>query len=676
MAHRSEEIRNLVLLGHGHSGKTAIIDALAYITKASPRHGNSLEGTSVSDTLAEEKERKHTLTSHLFSFTFDHMRMNVLDTPGHSDFVAAALSTLDVVEAAFLCVSATTGLTFHGRRLFQAAAEAGIGRAIVVTHPDGDSANFQDLVAELEDALGDTVVPVTYPDADGAAFTEIRDVMHGTGERAERYRALLAEHVAEADDEILERYLEREALSEAEFERYLPKAIAKEKVTPLFTVCAPRELGLKKLMSFVEHYFPSPEQFGGRPARKPGTETYDQIVQPSSDGPFVAKVFKTVVDPYVGRITYLRCFRGQLKAEQGFLNVRTGHHDNLTGVQSVEGIEAKPIDAVVAGDLFVVTKLDDLAYGDTVTVDTEPLEMKAVEFPDPTFALAVQPASRGDEQKIVQGLERLALEDPTFHVARDPNTGELIVAGTSPMHIDVQLRRLEQRFGVRTTTHAPSVAYRETVTAPAEGHHRHKKQTGGRGQFAEVYLRIRPLDRGEGFNFVDKVVGGAIPRQFIPEIEKGVQSFLRKGGLAGCRVVDVEVEVYDGKFHAVDSDQLSFQLAGERAFADAFTKARPILLEPLAEIEIMVPERFTGDVSSNLATLRGRMTGMEMIDGIQTIRAQAPLGELQDYVTKLRSMTAGEGTFRVTPADYEPVPPNVQVQIVAAHKAKLEAAKG
>ncbi len=674
MAHRSEEIRNIALLGHSHSGKTAIVDSLAFITKASPRHGNSLDGTSVSDTLPEEKERKHTLTSHLFGFNWDHMHFDVVDTPGHPDFIAQALSALDVVEAAFLCVSATAGLTFHGRQLFRAAAEAGIGRAIVVTHPDGDNARFEEILAELNEALGDTVVPVTYPDGDGKSFSAVHDVLSGEGPKAAEYRAILEERVAEADDDIIAQYLETGVLSDEDFEKYLPEAISREKVTPLFTVCPPKEVGFRKLMHFVEHFFPSPQQFGGRPARAVDGEDYDLIVEPDQDQPFAAKVFKTVVDPYVGRITYLRAFRGRLTADQGFLNVRTGKHDAVGALQSVEGIEAKAIDAVVAGDLFIVSKLEDLAFGDTVTADSTPLQMKNFPQPEPTFSLAVQPAARGDEQKIAQGLERLALEDPTFRVSRDGHTGELLVSGMSPMHIEVQLGRLEQRFGVHTTTRAPSVPYKETITAPAEGHHRHKKQTGGKGQFAEVYLRIRPLERGSGFHFADKVVGGSIPRQFIPEVEKGVRRFMAKGPLAGCVVEDIEVEVYDGKFHAVDSDQLSFQLAGERAAAEAFAKAHPILLEPILDVTIHVPERFTGDVTGNLSTIRGRMTGMEVTQGIQEITAQAPMAEMQTYVTTLRSITAGEGSFSVRPAHFEQVPPQVQQQVVKAREAADAAA--
>ncbi len=470
------------------------------------------------------------------------------------------------------------------------------------------------------------------------------------------------------------RTLETEHLSQEDFEKYLPAAISKEKVTPLFTVCPPKEIGLKKLCNFVEHYFPSPVAFGGHRAGEPGTGRYDEVIEPDPNAPFAGKVFKTIVDPYVGRQSFVRCFRGSLKAEEGFLHVRTGKHDKLHGIQTLDGAEPKAADAVVPGDLFVVAKLEDLVLGDTVTADSTPLEMPMIEFPPPAYSLAVTPAARGDEQKISQGLEKLAAEDPSFGVRRDPNTGELVVSGSSPLHLEVQLARLARRYGVHTEHHAPRIPYKETVTAPAEGHHRHKKQTGGRGQFAEVYLRIRPLDRGQGFEFVDKVVGGSIPRQFIPEVEKGVRHFIERGGLAGCGLVDVAAEVYDGKFHDVDSDQLSFQLAGERAFADAFAKARPILLEPIMDVEIHVPERFTGDVTSNLATHRGRMTGMEMEAGIQVIKAQVPLKEMQEYSTQLRSITSGEGTFAMRPSHDEPVPPNVQQEIVAAHERKQQEA--
>jgi len=671
MVHRSQDIRNIALIGSSSSGKTALVDALAFVTKAASRHGNSLEGTSVSDTQPEEKERKQTLTSHLFGFDWKGATLNVVDTPGHADFLGEALATLDVVEAALLCVSATGRLTFHGRRLFSAAATAGIGRAVIVTHPDGDNANFDDVLQTLNEVFGDTVVPVTYPNADGTGFGAVHDVLGGEGPMAAKYRSTLEERVAEADDEILARYLETGHLSAADFEKYLPLAIAKEKVTPLFTVCPPREIGLEKLCNFVQHYFPSPQAYGARPAAAVGSEAFDQLVEASEEGAFVAKVFKTVVDPYVGRLSYLRCFRGHLRAEQGFFNVRSQLHDKVGGLQMRIGIEAKPVDEVVAGDMFVVAKVEDIAFGDTVTADGDQVVMPTFAFPAPTYSLAVNPATRGDEQKIAHGLEKLAAEDPTFHVSRDAHTGELVVSGTSPLHLEVQLQRLDRRYGIHTTTHLPTIPYQETITTAGDGHHRHKKQSGGRGQFAEVHLRVRPLERGDGFRFVDKVVGGAIPRQFIPEVEKGVRHFLDRGALAGSPVVDIEVEVYDGKFHDVDSDQLSFQIAGERALADAFENCRPILLEPIMDVEIQVPERFTGDVTSNLSTHRGRMTGMEAVRGVQVIAAHVPMKEMQSYATQLRSITAGEGTFTMRPAHYEPVPPNVQQEIVSSREVEL-----
>lgn len=672
MAHSSENLRNLALFGHASTGKTAFVDAMAFLTKVSTRHGNSADGTSVSDSEPEEKERRHTLTSHLFSFQFDQTTLNVIDTPGHPDFQSDVIASLNVVEAGLLFVSATAGITFHARRLWAEAGKAGVGRAVVVTHPDGENASFDEALDSLLTALGDSVVPVTYPDADGKAFTCIHDVMHGDGPRAAEFKEKLADRIAEADDAILERYLETGVLSDAEFEQYLPLAIARGKITPLFTVCPTKELGLKKIASFVQHYFPSPIGYGGRPIAGPDGAPSGTMLEPDPKGPFVGRVFKTVVDPYVGRQSFVRCLSGTLRVANGLFHVRTEKHEKLHGLHTIAGNKPVDADAIVPGDLFVIGKLESLEIGDTVTDDASPMKLPTLQFPAPTYSLAVSPAARGDEQKINQALGKLAAEDPTFRLRRDANTGEMIVSGMSPMHLEIQLARLDRRYGVKTHQKPPSIPYRETVTGKAEGHHRHKKQSGGKGQFGEVYLRVAARDRGEGFEFVDGVVGGSIPRQFIPEVEKGIRSVLKKGILAGCQIVDVQAEVYDGKFHAVDSDQLSFQLAGERAFVDAFSKARPILLEPIMEVEIHVPERFTGDVTSNLATLRGRMSGMEMQNGIQVINAQVPLKEMLEYSTQLRSITAGEGSFSMRESHFEPVPPNIQQEIVNAHKKAAE----
>lgn len=676
MAHRPEDIRNIALFGHGGSGKTAIVDALAYQTKVTTRQGDSADGTSISNSEPEEKERKQTLDSHLFHLPLENVTLNLIDTPGHPDFVAGAISAMQVVETGILCVSAAGHLTFHARRLFEEMGKAGLGRAIVMTHLDHENADFDSLLDELVSTFGDVVVPMTYPDQTGQGFSAVHDVLQGDGPRAQEFRERLEERVAEADDEILARYLDNPVLTREELDSHFASAIRQGKVVPLFVVCPPKLLGFRKLCSIIVHELPSPVAFGPRQAAKPdGADgEFPLRVEPDPDQPFAARVYKVVIDPYVGRMTYLRCLRGTLSADAGFLNVRTGKHEKLGGLLLVQGKETKPTDRIVAGDLFAVAKVDGLQLGDAVTADADPVVWPKPEYPAPTFALAITPKSRGDEAKIHQSLEKLAAEDPSFHVRRDATTAEQIVAGASPLHLEIQLARLQRRYGVATDHHAPTIPYLETITSPADGHHRHKKQSGGRGQFAEVYLRVKPRGRGEGFEYIDGVVGGSVPRQFIPEVEKGVRKFLVKGALAGFPVVDVAAELYDGKYHEVDSDQISFQIAGERAFADGYAKARPILLEPILDVEIAIPERFTGDVAGSLSSLRGRMSGMEVRAGIQVITAQVPAAEMQDYSTQLRSITAGEGTFRTKPSHYEQVPPNVQQDVVARRKRELEQA--
>ena len=672
MAQSSQNVRNLVLFGHGGTGKTALVDALSLATKVANRRGDTADGTSISDTEPEEKDRKQTLTSHVLSFPVGKTTLNVIDTPGHADFLADALSGMQVVETGALCVSASSGLTFHGRRLWSAAGDAHLGRIILLTHLDAENTDFDATLSELNEVLGDVVVPVTYPDASGPSFSAVHDVLKGEGPRADEFREKLEERVAESDDAVLEAYLEAGEISKEDLEKHFVSAVVKGKLVPLLVVTPTTDLGLPALIETIERCLPSPADYGPRNSAAPDSDSYEHLVEATEDGPFAAVVFKVIVDPYVGRVSYLRCMRGHLKAEDGFFNVRLGKHQKVGGLLKMKGAESQSVDAIDAGDLFAVSKLEELALGDSVTADSDPLKFPPASYPSTTFSLAVTPKSRGDEQKINEGLEKLAAEDPTFFVQRSAETGELIVDGLSPMHLEVQLARLQRRYGVETDTHKPRVPYLETVTGKAEGHHRHKKQSGGRGQFGEVYLRIAPRTQGEGFEFVDKIVGGSIPRQFIPEVEKGIKKFLTKGGLAGCQVVDVTAEIYDGKFHDVDSDQISFQLAGERAFLDAFQKAKPILLEPVMDVEIHVPERFTGDVAGNLSSARGRLGGMEIVDGIQVIKAQVPLKEMQDYSTQLRSITAGEGTFTMTSSGYEQVPANLQQEIVSAFKKAQE----
>ena len=658
MAHRSEDLRNIVVFGQAGTGKTAFIDALAFNTRVVKRHGHSHDGTSVSDTEPEERARHQTLVGHVFSFESDEdsLTLNVIDTPGHADFLADAYSSMHVADVAMLFVNADDdALTYHARRLWREAGASGAGRAIVVTHPDGEHADFERLESLLVDSFSDRVVPLTYPDACGGNFTAVRDVLENEGPRARAYRERLQERVAEADDDLLEKYLEVGELTQDELVRHLPAAIAAGKVFPILTICPTKELGLNKFRSWIRTYFPSP-----------ATAPHDDI-EAHADAPFVGRVFKVQVDPFVGRLAFVRCLSGRLDGHETIRVARTGHEARLHGVQIIDGTSGfRQADEVVPGDLFVVGKIEDLRTGDTVEAAGQDIELPSFDYPDPVYSLAIEPASHGDEAKIHQGLEKLEAEDPTFRAERNAETGELVVSGMSPLHVQMQLDRLERRYGVATEHHAPRVAFRETIGGSAEGHHRHRKQTGGRGQFAEVKLRVRSLEPGGGFRFVNAVVGGSIPKAYIPEVEKGIRQVLVKGPLSGSRVVDVEVEVYDGKHHEVDSDQMSFQLAGARAFVDAFRSAAPVLLEPIAEVQIFVPEQCTGDVSSGLAAMRGRLLGMELEAGIQHVTAHVPLSEMQDYATKLRSMTAGEGTFTVRRSHFEPAPHSVKAGAVAA----------
>lgn len=671
MALFAEGVRNVALVGHGHTGKTALVDAIAQHCKLTTRLGTTADGTSLGDTEPEERDRKHTLVAHLFRMPLGDVRLNLFDTPGHPDFVADTIAAIDVVETVVLCVSAQQPLTFHARQLWQAAGAAGVGRAIVVTHLDQERTSFESVLDELRKAFGHAVVPVTYPNGAGRAFTAVHMVTHDEGPKATQYHDMIEEDEAEVDDTLMEHYLSTGHLERSEFEQNLRRAVARGKLVPVFAICPQRGLGTAQFLEFVQQHLPSPACFGARSAQKPGSEGYGDLVAPDQ-GAFAAKVWKTVSDPYVGRLTFARCLRGTLHKDQSVRNVRTGQAVKIGHLHDVHGKDQKEIPSVSAGDLFAISKVEEFVHGDTLTSEHAPLRFPTPKYPEPSFARHVWPKARSDEQKIGHALERLAAEDASLRCHRDKETGELLVTGMSPLHLEVTFQRLHRRHQVDVDHGPPTIPYRESITARAEGHHRHKKQTGGRGQFAEVYLRLAPRAHGEGFQFVDSVVGGSIPRQYIPEVEKGARKFLAKGALAGFPVVDVQVEVHDGKFHDVDSDQLSFQIAGQRAVHDAFLKARPILLEPIMDVTIQVPERFTGDVAGNLSSHRGRLSGMEFEHGVQVIRAQCPLAVMLDYSTQLRSMTAGEGSFAMQFAHYEAVPPNLQAEIVARRKSVVD----
>jgi len=557
--------------------------------------------------------------------------------------------------AVFVVAARETGVPFHALHLWNLAGEAGLARAVVVTKLDGDNLKLDTVISNIREVFGQRVVPFTMADGTGSAFTSVHVVDQGDG----GYRDALVDGIVEADDALMEKYLEQGDISDEELEQAIPQAMAKGTFSPLFCVDPVRDIGVDEFAEFLVRDFPSA-------AMQLAAMHSENIENGAPEERAVARVWKVLTDKHLGQISYLRVLQGTVKPDSALVDPHTEKSVKMNGLAFLQGEKLVPTQSAGPGDIVAVTRIDDLEVGD-VLVASGTANRHVFPLPQPYTSMAVRPKSRADEQKIGAELAKLSREDPCFRVRRDETTHQTIVDGLSELHLKAVIERLAHR-GVGVETELPRIAYKETVTSSADGHHRHKKQTGGKGQFAEVYLRVRPNVRGEGFEFVDAVVGGSVPRNFIPAVEKGVREQMTKGVIASSQVIDIVVELYDGKFHAVDSDEHSFKMAGARAMADGFDKANPILMEPVMDVEITVPARYFGDVSGDLNSRRGQILGMDTSGDFQTIRAQVPLAELQTYSTTLRSMTHGEGTFRMDFSRYEQVPAHLQADIVASQR--------
>lgn len=650
------DIHNLTLLGATDSGKTTLVERVAHHFKLIDRIGTVEDGNTICDFLAEEKVKQHSLSAAVVHIEAPHGKLNIVDTPGYPDFVGDAITSMGAAGCAVLVVAAReTGVPFHALHLWNQAGTAGLARAVVVTKLDGDNLHLEAVIANIREVLGQRVVPFTMADGTGADFTSVHIVDQNDG----GYRDALVDAIVEADDGLMEKYLEQGDISDEELEKAIPQAMAKGTFAPLFCVDPLRDIGVDEFSEFLVRDFPTATM-------QLAAMHSENVDNGAPDERAIARVWKVLSDKHLGQISYLRVLQGTIKPDSALIDPHTGKSVKMNGLAFLKGEELLPTPSAGPGDIVAVTRIDDLEVGDVLVASGE-AKRHRFPLPEPFASLAVRPKSRADEQKIGAELAKIAREDPCFRVRRDEVTHQTVVDGLSELHLRALLERLERR-GVGVETELPRIAYKETVTGAAEGHHRHKKQTGGKGQFAECYLRVRPNGRGAGFEFVDAVVGGAVPRNFIPAVEKGVREQLVKGVIASSQVVDVVVELYDGKFHAVDSDEHSFKMAGARALMDAFEKANPILMEPVMDVEITVPARYFGDVSGDLNSRRGHIMGMEATGDFQTIRAQVPLAEMQTYSTTLRSMTHGEGTFRMEFVRYDQVPAHLQADIVASQR--------
>ncbi|HUS46918.1 MAG TPA: elongation factor G, partial [Phycisphaerae bacterium] len=560
---------------------------------------------------------------------------------------------------------------------FKAAADAGMPRAIVINKIDGENIDLERLLADITEAFGQACRPMNLPAGGGKSVVDCFANEPGDSDIGSVGDAhtQLVENVVEADEEMMEAYLGGQQIPPEKLSAAFAKAMVEGTVAPVLFTAAKSSVGVKELMDALARYFPSPCDFTGAPVRSgqgADSETVDVKCDPA--GSFVGHAFKVTTDPFVGKLAWIRVLQGTVTPETVYAigdekrTVKIGH------LFKIQGKETQEVKQAAAGDLIALAKVEDIGYGDVLHTEAAPMFRSPPKAPAPMYSLAVMPKSRGDEQKISGSLQKLAEEDPTFAATHDSQTNETVISGIGDLHLRIMLTKVKQRFDLEVETKPPKIPYRETVTVKAEGHHRHKKQTGGAGQFGEVYLRVEPLERGAGFEFVNDLFGESIPRQFLPAIEKGVNDVLQTGAIAGYPMQDIRVSVYDGKHHPVDSKEVAFRTAGKWAFVDAIEKAKPVILEPIVNMEITVPANYMGDIASDLSGRRGRILGQEMLPGnICNIKAQAPLAEVMQYNNQLRSVTGGQGSYTMEFSHYEPVPGNIQQQIIAASaKAKEE----
>ncbi len=667
---KTENIRNVALIGPSGAGKTQLAEALLHHAGVITRLGTPEEGNTVSDFEPEEKDRRSSITTSVLHFEADGVHVNLLDTPGYPDFLGAVLRGLAAADTAVLVISAAGGVDIHARRLFKAATDAGLARMVVVNKADAENIDLAPLVEQIREALGSGCRPLTLPVGQGSGFTGVVDAFEKeSGEALLDVAAAhgeLVESVVEADEGLMERYLGDETIEPAELAGAFAGALVQGTLVPILFTSARQEVGVAELARALARYTPNPAQAKRRTARK-GTEEGAEEVSLEADpaGPLCAQVFKVVSDPFVGKISYLRVFSGTLRSDSS-ARINDDRRETKFGqLLRCQGKETTPVAEAVAGDIVGIAKMEALHIGDTVSTGDPPLILPPIRVPVPMFSLALEPKSRGDEQKISGALAKMLDEDNTLATSRDPQTNEMVVSGLGDIHLQVLLQRMKRRYQVEVETKPPKIPYRETITGKAEGHYRHKKQTGGAGQFGEVFLRVEPLERDAGFEFVDDIFGGAIPKQFLPAVEKGIREAMAEGVIAGYPFQDVRVVVYDGKHHPVDSKEVAFKIAGRNAFRDAVLKAQPTILEPYVNMEIVVPEEFLGAITGDLNSRRGRIMGMEAgPGGTQTVRVQVPLAEVVQYNTQLRSITGGQGSYTMEFSHYEPVPPQIQQQII------------
>ncbi len=678
----TEDIRNIAMIGHAGAGKTTLVEALLHEAGAIGAMGDVDKGTAVCDFDPQEKEHQRSLSAAVVSIDHEGKHLNVIDTPGYPDFLGQALPCLGAAENGVMVINASAGIEMMTRRMMDRAAEANLAKIIVINRIDHDNLQLETLIEQVRETFGTVCQPINLPTDGGKGVIDVLGKAEGDADFssvADAHTAIV-DQIVEVDEDLMEKYLEEGEVSSEDLSAAMVKALKEGHLVPVCFTSARTGAGIKELLDILSKLALSP--VAGNP--KAFVKGDEQVTaEPTADGPVIAHVFKVAIDPFVGKLGAFRIHRGTMtKDTQVHIGeerkpIKIGHLFKLQGKDHAEIADAP------AGDLCAVAKIEEITL-DAVLHESpdDDWQFKAIAYPAPMHGLAIEAKSRGDETKISKALSALDAEDPCFTVERSAATKETVIRGLGDLHMRVCLEKMKQRYNAEVETRPPKIAYRETIQGEAEGHHRHKKQTGGAGQFGEVYLRVIKLPEdsefakangGPGMEFVNDIFGGAIPQQFLPAIEKGVRQVMESGCIAGYPMQDIRVSVYDGKYHPVDSKEVAFVTAGKRAFVDAVNKAKPSLLEPIVDLEVTVPEQNMGDIAGDLSGKRGRIQGQENVPGgMIAIRAQAPLGELGNYQSQIKSVTGGQGSYTMSFSHYEAVPPNVQQTIVAQYKPREE----
>jgi len=638
--------RNFILLGHAQSGKTTFSESLLYFCKATNRKGTIADGTTVSDYNFDEIERKNSINSSLLYCDYKGVRLQFIDAPGYADFFGEVISGIRAIDGAIMIVDATAGVEVGTERAWELLEEANIPCLIFINKVDKEGVDVEKALIDIQDGLSKKALMIDAIEAPD-----------------------LVEAIVESDDKLLEKYLEGTKLSADELSSGLHQAVIKRKVFPVLVGAALTDKGIPEILDAIVQYLPGPLERAKIEVSDPLKPEDKKEILPQEDAPYSAFVFKTISDPYVGQLTLLRFFSGKLLSNTSFYNVNKKIKERIGQIYILQGKEQKSIEGAFCGDIVAIAKLKETQTSDSICDEKMQVLFPPIIFPEPAISASVKPKSRQDEEKISSALTKLVEEDPTFKVTRDSQTKELIISGLGEVHLTAMIGRLRKRFNVEVELGTPKISYKETITKSAKVQGKFKRQSGGRGQYGDVWLQVEPLEKGKGFEFVDKIFGGAIPNNFIPSVEKGVVKTMSEGIIAGCPLEDIRVILYDGSYHEVDSSDMAFQIAGAMALRKAVMEAGPVLLEPIMDVEIAIPEDYLGAISGDLNSRRGRIMGMEAKGRAQVVKAKVPLAEMFKYANDLRSMTGGRGMYTMRFSHYEEVPHKIASTIISQHQA-------